>query len=198
MSGSLFLRCDNFFLFYKSYVSPFLISVNRYLFCHFHHVHTVPFIGKTLRYEENYPLLRHLCSIYPIFCYHDSWLCGCGDSPSKKTISQKSAALLSLCLCVCVQNLGTDPSQDKVRMIYNTQLIGFLVVGCCDFIAQSILVRTADPYYLSSTFYWPKKKKKIYRCWIVWGHNTRVVILPIILVVAFLGPSNLSIIIYTS
>ena len=161
MSGSLFLRCD----ILQVLRSFLLISVNRYLFCHFHHVHTVPFIGKTLRYEENYPLLRHLCSIYPIFCYHDSWLCGCGDSPSKKTISQKSAALLNqlcLCLClfVCVQNLGTDPSQDKVRMIYNTQLIGFLVVGCCDFIAQSILVRTADPNYLSSTFYWPKKKKR--------------------------------------
>ena len=32
-----------------------------------------------------------------------------------------------------------------------------------------------------------KKKKKIYRCWIVWGHNIRVVILPIFLVFAFLG-----------
>ncbi|KAF8815192.1 hypothetical protein BYT27DRAFT_7334053 [Phlegmacium glaucopus] len=37
--------------------------------------------------------------------------------------------------------------------------------GCCDFIAQSIL---------------------IYRCWIVWGCNIRVVILPSILAVAYL------------
>ncbi|KAF8814943.1 hypothetical protein BYT27DRAFT_7334193 [Phlegmacium glaucopus] len=41
-----------------------------------------------------------------------------------------------------------------------------IVSGCCDFIAQSIL---------------------IYRCWIVWGCNIRVVILPSILAFVFLA-----------
>ncbi|KAF8815185.1 hypothetical protein BYT27DRAFT_7334049 [Phlegmacium glaucopus] len=65
---------------------------------------------------------------------------------------------------------------DIARFTYNhiigdlttTFQLGFLqtmVVGFCDFIAQSIL---------------------IYRCWIVWGCNIRVVILPSILAVAYL------------
>jgi hypothetical protein len=40
-----------------------------------------------------------------------------------------------------------------------------VVFGCCDFIAQSIL---------------------IYRCWIMWGFKIRVVIFPIILALAYL------------
>jgi hypothetical protein len=50
-----------------------------------------------------------------------------------------------------VQNVGSNPSLDEVRMMYNTEIIGFIVIGCCDFIAQSILVRTAG-LYLSSNF----------------------------------------------
>ncbi|KAF8817017.1 hypothetical protein BYT27DRAFT_7247887 [Phlegmacium glaucopus] len=49
------------------------------------------------------------------------------------------------------------------------ELLRATVFGCCDFIAQSIL---------------------IYRCWIVWGCNIRVVILPSILAVAYLGRST--------
>ncbi|KAF8800726.1 hypothetical protein BYT27DRAFT_7116760, partial [Phlegmacium glaucopus] len=43
------------------------------------------------------------------------------------------------------------------------------VFGCCDFIAQSVL---------------------IYRCWIVWGCNIRVVIIPSILAFTFLGTTG--------
>ena len=35
------------------------------------------------------------------------------------------------------------------------------------------------------------KSSKIYRCWIVWGRNTRVVIVPSFLTITFLGQSNL-------
>ncbi|KAF8815206.1 hypothetical protein BYT27DRAFT_7249401 [Phlegmacium glaucopus] len=53
----------------------------------------------------------------------------------------------------------------NLTTILQLLLVQSTVFGCCDFIAQSIL---------------------IYRCWIVWGCNIRVVILPSILAVAYL------------
>ncbi|KAF8815470.1 hypothetical protein BYT27DRAFT_7333903 [Phlegmacium glaucopus] len=53
----------------------------------------------------------------------------------------------------------------NLTTIFQLSLVQNTVFGCCDFIAQSIL---------------------IYRCWIVWGCNIRVVILPSILAVAYL------------
>ena len=58
--------------------------------------------------------------------------------------------------------------------------------GCCDFLAQCILVRINHCSY--HLFYSPKSSK-IYRCWIVWGQNIRVIIIPSFLVVAYLGRS---------
>ena len=58
--------------------------------------------------------------------------------------------------------------------------------GCCDFLAQCILVRTNHCNY--HPFYSPKSSK-IYRCWIIWGQNIRVVIIPLFLAVAYLGRS---------
>ena len=46
---------------------------------------------------------------------------------------------------------------------------------------------THKPLYLSQ-FYSPKSSK-IYRCWIVWGQNIRVVIIPSLLAIAYLGQS---------
>ena len=60
------------------------------------------------------------------------------------------------------------------------------VSGCCDFLAQIILVRIKHCIY--HPFYSPKSSK-IYRCWIVWGQNIRVVIVPSFLAVAYLGRS---------
>ena len=61
--------------------------------------------------------------------------------------------------------MGPNPSLAMVRMMYNTEIIGFLVVGCCDFIAQSILVRIADHVYQLHLYCHldmspPQKKKK--------------------------------------
>ena len=39
------------------------------------------------------------------------------------------------------------------------------------------------------SFYWPKSSK-IYRCWIVWNRNIRVVIIPSIFAVTFFGQST--------
>ena len=58
--------------------------------------------------------------------------------------------------------------------------------ACCEFIAQSILVcKTGNAYHSCSKYY-----LKIYRCWIVWGYNIHVVIVPSILAFAVFGPST--------
>ena len=61
-----------------------------------------------------------------------------------------------------------------------------LISSGCDFLAQGILVRINHCTY--HPFYSPKSSK-IYRCWIVWGQNIRVVIIPSFLAVAYLGRS---------
>ena len=59
--------------------------------------------------------------------------------------------------------------------------------GCCDFLAQCILVRinhcTCHPFY-------SPKSSKIYRCWIMWGQNIRVAIIPLFLAIIYLGQSS--------
>ena len=65
-------------------------------------------------------------------------------------------------------------------------IVQSIASGCCDFLAQCILVRinhcTYHPFYLPES-------SKIYRCWIVWGQDIRVVIIPSFLAVAYLGRS---------
>ncbi|KAF8815337.1 hypothetical protein BYT27DRAFT_7194644 [Phlegmacium glaucopus] len=57
----------------------------------------------------------------------------------------------------------------NLTTLLQLKFIAATVSGCCDFIAQSIL---------------------IYHCWIVWGCNIRGVILPSILAVAYLVPTG--------
>ena len=59
--------------------------------------------------------------------------------------------------------------------------------GFCDFISQTILVCTT--YQVSRSFH-SSISSKVYRCWIVWGQDIRVVIIPSVLAFAFLGPST--------
>ena len=47
---------------------------------------------------------------------------------------------------------------------------------------------THKPLYLSPFF--SPKSSKIYRCWIVWGKNIRVVIIPSFLAITYLGQSS--------
>ena len=65
-------------------------------------------------------------------------------------------------------------------------LVQIIATACCDFIAQCIIVRINHCTY--HPFYSPKSAK-IYRCWIVWGQNIRVVIIPSFLAIAYLGQS---------
>jgi len=59
--------------------------------------------------------------------------------------------------------MGPTINHEAFKVLYITHGVAF---ACCDFIAQSIL---------------------IYRCWIVWGRNTRVVVVPLILTIGFLA-----------
>jgi hypothetical protein len=61
-----------------------------------------------------------------------------------------------------------------------------------DFIAQSIMVRMHKPsrfYNFSSSILIYLKFSKIYRCWITWGQDIRVVIIPSFFAVVYLGQS---------
>ena len=73
--------------------------------------------------------------------------------------------------------------------ILNGISIAHLVVGaCCDFISQCIIVRINHSCCIYHLFYSPKSSK-IYRCWIVWGQNIRIVIIPSFLAITLLGQS---------
>ena len=59
--------------------------------------------------------------------------------------------------------------------------------GCYDFLAQ--FMSTHKQLYLSSALL-TQIFKKVYRCWIVWGQNIRVAIIPSFLAIAYLGQSS--------
>ena len=80
-----------------------------------------------------------------------------------------------------------QPQIDSQSILFHLSIFQIIAIGCCDFIAQCILVRmnhctTYHPFY-------SPKSSKIYRCWIVWGQNIRVVIIPLFFAVAYLGQS---------
>ena len=59
------------------------------------------------------------------------------------------------------------------------------VNGCCDFIAQCTLVHIIHTTY---HLFYSHISSKIYRCWIVWGKNNKVVIIiPSFLAVTYIG-----------
>ena len=74
---------------------------------------------------------------------------------------------------------------DLQSMVFRTVIAQATANGCCDFISQCTLVRI-NHSYLSSIFYSPKSSQ-IYRCWIVWGKNIRVVIVPSFLAITYIG-----------
>ena len=70
-------------------------------------------------------------------------------------------------------------------IFYHLEIIVVVLFACCDFIAQSILVRTTGTMLI--IYFIHLILQKIYRCWIVWGYSIRVVIVPSFLAFAFLG-----------
>ena len=87
-----------------------------------------------------------------------------------------------------VVQLATDPV--NLNLMYRMSFVSAAINGFCDFISQSILVCTTSSHYAYRSSYHSSKTLKIYRCWIVWGRDTRVVIVPSILTFAFLGLST--------
>ena len=87
--------------------------------------------------------------------------------------------------------LTTLPVQlqiDSKSMLFRVSIAQATLNGCCDFIAQCTLVRI-NHLYLPSVLFNLNLKKKIYRCWIVWGKNIRIVIVPSFLAITYIGQS---------
>ena len=80
----------------------------------------------------------------------------------------------------CTQAAGESP--------FPLYIVQGISSGCCDFLAQCILVCILVNHCTYHLFYSPKSSK-IYCCWIVWSRNIRVVIIPSFLAVAYLGRS---------
>ena len=75
---------------------------------------------------------------------------------------------------------------DSQSILFHLSIVQTTVTGCCDFIAQCIMV--SINYCTYRLFYSPKSSK-IYRCWIVWGKNIHVVIIPSFLAITYIGRS---------
>ena len=85
--------------------------------------------------------------------------------------------------------IRSKPLQEQIAlefMLFRLSIIQTTASGCCDIIAQCILVRLN--HYTYHLFYSPKPSK-IYRCWIVWAQNIYVVIAPSFLLIVFIGQS---------
>ena len=104
------------------------------------------------------------------------------------------AAKIGECLVAFVSNdfffnvalIGCAHQNDDVTILLQIYIAQSALFGCCDFLAQCILVRTTDNACLFHLFI---LSSKIHRCWVVWSRNICVVIIPCILAFAYLGRS---------
>ena len=78
---------------------------------------------------------------------------------------------------------GTSPL--LYRLVYGSSIIDAL----CDFISQAILVCTKPLPSILISSCTHLNFSKIYRCWVVWSYNIRIIIIPSILSLIFLGQS---------
>ena len=85
-----------------------------------------------------------------------------------------------------IRTLSIQGQIDSEATLSHLGTVQNTVIGCCDILAQCIMVRINHCTY--HPFYSPKSSK-IYRCWIVWGKDIRVVIIPSFLVIVFIGQS---------
>ena len=102
-------------------------------------------------------------------------------------VSNNSLSKYIIFLSVMQWHVRTQPVQLQINsqsMLFHITIIQSIANGCCDFVAQCTLVRISHWTYHS--FYSPKSSK-IYRCWIVWGKDTRVVIIPSFLAITYIS-----------
>ena len=103
-------------------------------------------------------------------------------------VSNNSFSKYIIFLSVMQSRISTLPVQlqlDSQSMLFYIKIFQTTANGCCDFIAQCILVRISHCTYYH-LFYSPKSSK-IYRCWIVWGKNIWVIIVPSFLAITYIG-----------
>ena len=88
-------------------------------------------------------------------------------------------------LSVAGNTLPVQLQNNLQSILFRFTIVQAIVSGGCDFIAQCTLVRInhSTTYHL---FYSPISSK-IYRCWIVWGKNIRVAIIPSFLAIIYIG-----------
>ena len=87
-----------------------------------------------------------------------------------------------------ITTLSIQLQIDSESVPFQLYIIQTVASGCCDFLAQCILVRInhcRGSYYPFNSC----KSSKIYRCWIVWGQNIFVVAIPLFLAIAYIGQS---------
>ena len=95
-----------------------------------------------------------------------------------ESVSNNAAFFFKLCANqLCAQT-------NDVSLLLHMSIAQVVFFGCCDFLTQCILVRTTDNGYRFHLFI---SSSKIHRCWIVWGCDIRVVIVPCIFAFAYLG-----------
>ena len=86
-----------------------------------------------------------------------------------------------------IRTLSPQLQIDLQPIFLRLLIVQTIATGCCDFLAQCILVRIS--HCTNHPPFYSPKSSKIYRCWIVWGQDIRVVIIPSFLAIAFLGTS---------
>jgi len=93
--------------------------------------------------------------------------------PQQRTYKAKNMLFYALCVLYALSAatgimdiLGTLWTSTNIEVLYHFVIIRVTIFACCDFISQFIL---------------------IYRCWIIWGYNIRVVIFPSFLAFSFLA-----------
>ena len=86
-----------------------------------------------------------------------------------------------------VQTLKNSDNPQLRVFQFHIGIVQITVNGCCDFLAQCILVRILN--HCAYHVFYSHKFSKIYRCWIVWGQIISVVIVPSFLAITYLGQS---------
>ena len=94
----------------------------------------------------------------------------------------------SICKIIYMQmRIGELSPQFQISlasMIYHITIVQAIAIGSSDFIAQCILVRIN--HCINHPLY-SLESSKIFRCWIVWSKDIRVVIIPSFLAIAYIG-----------
>ena len=83
--------------------------------------------------------------------------------------------------------LSPDSPQLHIDLRNHIGIVQFTVNACSDFTSQCIIVRINNSSCIYYHPFYSPESSKIYRCWIMWGKNIRIVIVPSFLAITQLG-----------